>query len=107
MLNFSKEVVPRIARYKIRQPIIAKGEYVTKGPHLYVSLFLYQYGVSSPKRIWAYYLKDKEAYDSQIFTSFNHLKREILPHMLVAGKVVKGRAVDIPKYKRSGNIYNK
>ena len=74
---------------------IASQKYVREGPHLWVSKLLHQRGALSTKKIWEEYVKDPTA-EKDIIKSKNHLKERIITMMIVQGKLVKAKAIDMP-----------
>ena len=61
-------------------------EYVTGGPHLWISTLLYHRGTLSGNRIWDEFVRDNKV-DKDILRSKSHLKRKILPRMYSEGKI--------------------
>ena len=79
----------------------ANKQYVTGGPHLWVSTLLHEKGTMSTNRIWDEYNRDNSTPDGMI-KSKSFLKNKILYQMLQQGKIQKGRAKDMPQFKRAG-----
>ncbi len=80
--------------------IVAK-DYVREGPHLWVSKLLYQRGPISSKKIWEEFIKDPSV-SKELIKSKSFLKERVLHQMEIQGKIVKGKAIDMPQFNRSG-----
>ena len=78
-----------------------KKQYVTGGPHLWVSTLLHEKGNMSTNRIWEEYLRDQTIAKSMIPTK-SFLKNRILQAMEAQGKIARDRAMDLPQFKRAG-----
>ena len=80
---------------------IASKKYVRQGCQLWVAKLLHQRGVLSSKKIWEEFVKDETA-DKDLIKSKNFLKERVLAQMEIQGKLVKGKALDMPHYNRAG-----
>lgn len=74
---------------------------VRSGPHLWVSKLLHERGCLSSNKIWEEYKKD-ETVAKDLISSKKFLKERILHQMYMQGKIVPGRALDIPRFSKSG-----
>ena len=61
---------------------ITKNKYVREGPHLWVSILLYNKGCLSSRRIWEEFLKDQTS-DKMLIRSQSYLKQKILYNMVL------------------------
>jgi hypothetical protein len=80
---------------------VVSQRYVRDGPHLWVSRLLHQRGSLSSKKIWEEFLKDPSV-EKDVIKSKHHLKERVLHQMYMQGKLVKGKAIDMPQYSRAG-----
>lgn len=80
---------------------IVSEKYVREGPHLWVSKLLHQRGPLSSKKIWEEFIKDPSV-EKDLIKSKNFLKDRILYQMATQGKLVKGKAIDLPMFNRAG-----
>jgi hypothetical protein len=80
---------------------VVSQKYVRDGPHLWVSKLLYQRGALTSRKIWEEFMKDNSV-EKDLIKSKNFLKERILQQMHVQGKIVKGKAVDLPIFNRAG-----
>lgn len=53
------------------------------------------------KKIWEEFLKD-DSVSKELIKSKSFLKERILHQMLAQGKIQPGRAIDMPKFSKSG-----
>ena len=74
---------------------------VRSGPHLWVSKLLLERGPLSTKKIWEEYCKDLTV-EKDLIKSKHFLKDRVLHTMFMAGKIKRGKAVDMPKFKNAG-----
>ena len=95
----SKKALTPVANEALNK--YAHKQYVTGGPHLWISTLLHEKGIMSTNRIWEEYKRDTSTPDDFI-KSKSQLKNKILYQMLQQGKIQKGRATDMPQFKRAG-----
>jgi hypothetical protein len=81
--------------------IASKEKYVRLGPQLWVSKLLHQRGPLSSKKIWEEFIKDPSV-EKDLIKSKNFLKDRILYPMAIQGKIVRGKAIDLPLFNRAG-----
>jgi hypothetical protein len=74
---------------------VASQRYVREGAHLWVSKLLYQRGPLSSTKIWEEFIKDSSV-KKELISSKSFLKQRILSSMEQQGKLVKGKAIDMP-----------
>ena len=80
---------------------VVSQRYVREGPHLWVSKLLHQRGTLSSKKIWEEFIKDPSV-EKDVIKSKHFLKERILYQMYMQGKIVKGKAIDLPQYSKGG-----
>lgn len=80
---------------------VVSQKYVREGPHLWVSKLLFQRGPLSSKKIWEEFIKDPSV-EKELIKSKNFLKERVLLQMQIQGKLVKGKAIDLPQFNRAG-----
>ena len=95
----SKKALTPIANEALNK--YANKQYVTGGPHLWIATLLHEKGTMSSNRIWDEYQRDNTVPDGMI-PSKTFLKNKILYQMAKQKKIKKGRAKDMPQFKRAG-----
>lgn len=81
--------------------IVSNKGVVRDGPHLWVSKLLQTKGPMSSKKIWEEFLKDPTV-SKDIIKSRSFLKERILYTMMMQGKIVRGKAIDMPQFNNAG-----
>lgn len=74
---------------------------VRSGAHLWVSKLLHQRGPLSSTKIWEEFIKDSSV-EKDLIKSKHFLKDRILHQMHAQGKLVKGKAIDMPRFNHGG-----